>query len=145
MASFTAMIVIDHCVSNIGTNIKKSQNQKRMKFSFTDIANISFLWKYAKTIKHEMQIYFVEIASKTPICSKCIKEHRGHEYDDLEDIYADKYALWQGEFSKIPKKISTNNTRLEIRYSRGCQTNKGDNAEHENIYEVSNYIFEKAG
>ena len=108
MASFTAMIVIDHCVSNVGTNIKKSQNQKRMKFSFTDIANISFLWKYAKTIKHEMQIYFVEIASKTPICSKCIKEHRGHEYDDLEDIYADKYALWSQNlvnFQKSKKKF----------------------------------------
>ncbi|XP_078329168.1 uncharacterized protein LOC111111283 [Crassostrea virginica] len=40
---------------------------------------------------------------KTPICSKCMKEHRGHEFEDLEDIYADKYALWQGEFSKIQK------------------------------------------
>nr|XP_022340417.1 uncharacterized protein LOC111135025 [Crassostrea virginica] len=40
---------------------------------------------------------------KTPICSKCctMKEHKGHEFDDLEDIYAEKYALWQGEFSKI--------------------------------------------
>ena len=40
---------------------------------------------------------------KTPICSKCMKEHRGHEFDDLEDIYADKYTLWQGEFSKMQK------------------------------------------
>nr|XP_022303865.1 E3 ubiquitin-protein ligase TRIM37-like [Crassostrea virginica] len=40
---------------------------------------------------------------KTPICSKCMKEHRGHEFEDLEDIYADKYALWQREFSKIQK------------------------------------------
>ncbi|XP_078313037.1 uncharacterized protein LOC111135985 [Crassostrea virginica] len=42
---------------------------------------------------------------KTPICSKCctMKEHKGHEFDDLEDIYAEKYALWQGEFSKIQK------------------------------------------
>ncbi|XP_078311136.1 uncharacterized protein LOC111135983 [Crassostrea virginica] len=41
----------------------------------------------------------------TPICSKCctMKEHKGHEFDDLEDIYAEKYALWQGEFSKIQK------------------------------------------
>ena len=40
-----------------------------------------------------------------PLCSKCstMKEHKGHEFDDLEDIYADKYALWQGEFSKIQK------------------------------------------
>nr|XP_022342225.1 uncharacterized protein LOC111135985 [Crassostrea virginica] len=40
---------------------------------------------------------------KTPICSKCctMKEHKGHEFDDLEDIYSEKYALWQGEFSKI--------------------------------------------
>nr|XP_022340414.1 uncharacterized protein LOC111135022 isoform X3 [Crassostrea virginica] len=42
---------------------------------------------------------------KTPICSKCctMKEHKGHEFDDLEDIYAEKYALWQAEFSKIQK------------------------------------------
>ena len=40
---------------------------------------------------------------KTLICSKCIKEHRGHDFDDLEDIYADKYAVWQGEFSKIQR------------------------------------------
>ncbi|XP_022337720.2 uncharacterized protein LOC111133540 [Crassostrea virginica] len=40
-----------------------------------------------------------------PLCSKCstMKEHKGHAFDDLEDIYADKYALWQGEFSKIQK------------------------------------------
>nr|XP_022340413.1 tripartite motif-containing protein 5-like isoform X2 [Crassostrea virginica] len=42
---------------------------------------------------------------KTPICSKCstMKEHKGHEFDDLEDIYTEKYTLWQGEFSKIQK------------------------------------------
>ena len=41
----------------------------------------------------------------TPLCSKCstMKEHKGHEYDDLEEIYAEKYALQQGEFSKIQK------------------------------------------
>ena len=32
-----------------------------------------------------------------------MKEHEGHKFEDLEDIYADKYALWQGEFSKIQK------------------------------------------
>ena len=32
-----------------------------------------------------------------------MKDHKGHEFDDLEDIYANKYALWQGEFSKIQK------------------------------------------
>ena len=32
-----------------------------------------------------------------------MKEHKGHEFDDLEEIYAAKYALWQGEFSKIQK------------------------------------------
>ena len=32
-----------------------------------------------------------------------MKEHRGHEFDDLEEIYAEKYALQQGEFSKIQK------------------------------------------
>ncbi|XP_022345839.2 uncharacterized protein LOC111138257 [Crassostrea virginica] len=42
---------------------------------------------------------------KTPICSKCstMKEHEGHKFDDLEDIYAEKYALLQGEFKKIQK------------------------------------------
>ncbi|XP_078329851.1 uncharacterized protein LOC111117816 [Crassostrea virginica] len=42
---------------------------------------------------------------KTLLCLKCfiMKEHKGHEIDDLEDIYAEKYALWQGEFSKIKK------------------------------------------
>ncbi|XP_078329836.1 uncharacterized protein LOC111114735 isoform X1 [Crassostrea virginica] len=42
---------------------------------------------------------------KTPLCLKCFltEEHKGHEFDDLEEIYAKKYALWQGEFSKIQK------------------------------------------
>ena len=40
-----------------------------------------------------------------PLCSKCslMKEHKGHVFDDLEEIYADKFATWQGEFSKIQK------------------------------------------
>ena len=39
------------------------------------------------------------------ICSKCstMKEHQRHEFDDLEEIYTEKYALQQGEFSKIQK------------------------------------------
>ncbi|XP_022310765.2 uncharacterized protein LOC111116071 [Crassostrea virginica] len=42
---------------------------------------------------------------KTPLCLKCFltEEHKGHEFDDLEEIYAEKYALWQGQFSKIQK------------------------------------------
>nr|XP_022338788.1 uncharacterized protein LOC111134224 [Crassostrea virginica] len=42
---------------------------------------------------------------KIPICSKCstMKEHHRHEFDDLEEIYTEKYALQQGEFSKIQK------------------------------------------
>ena len=42
---------------------------------------------------------------KTPLCLKCFltEEHKGHEVDDLEEIYAEKYALWQGQFSKIQK------------------------------------------
>ncbi|XP_078329837.1 uncharacterized protein LOC111114735 isoform X2 [Crassostrea virginica] len=41
----------------------------------------------------------------TPLCLKCFlgKEHKGHEFDDLEEIYAEKFALWQSEFSKIQK------------------------------------------
>nr|XP_022345098.1 tripartite motif-containing protein 2-like [Crassostrea virginica] len=42
---------------------------------------------------------------KIPICSKCstMKEHHKHEFDDLEEIYTEKYALQQDEFSKIQK------------------------------------------
>ena len=32
-----------------------------------------------------------------------MEEHHGHKFDDLEDIYAEKYALQQGEFLKIQK------------------------------------------
>ena len=40
-----------------------------------------------------------------PLCSKCstMENHHGHKFDDLEDIYAEKYALQQGEFTKIQK------------------------------------------
>ena len=62
MASFTAMIVIDHYVKNAEIDIKNFQGPKTMKLSFTDIANISFLWKYAKTTQHEIYTSFVEIA-----------------------------------------------------------------------------------
>ncbi|XP_078339399.1 uncharacterized protein LOC111109168 [Crassostrea virginica] len=53
-----------------------------------------------------------------PICSKCstMKEHKGHDIDDLEEIYADKYAVWQGEFSKIQKYFlpTTNSLKSDI-------------------------------
>ncbi|XP_022308908.2 uncharacterized protein LOC111114740 [Crassostrea virginica] len=59
-----------------------------------------------KCKKHPTKI--VDIFCKecqTPLCLKCFltEEHKGHEFDDLEEIYAEKYALWQGEFSKIQK------------------------------------------
>nr|XP_022343915.1 uncharacterized protein LOC111136994 isoform X3 [Crassostrea virginica] len=40
-----------------------------------------------------------------PLCSKCstMTKHHTHTFDDLEDIYAEKYAAWQEEFSKIQK------------------------------------------
>ena len=40
-----------------------------------------------------------------PLCSKCstMKEHHIHIFDDLEEIYARKYDLWQDEFSNIQK------------------------------------------
>ena len=40
---------------------------------------------------------------KIPLCSKCstIEERHGHKCDDLEEIYTEKYTLYQGEFSKI--------------------------------------------
>ena len=42
---------------------------------------------------------------KIPLCSKCstMEEHHGHKFDDLEEIYAKKYAIQQGDFSKIQK------------------------------------------
>ena len=42
---------------------------------------------------------------KIPLCSKCStsKEHHGHKFDDLEEIYTERYAIWQSEFSKIQK------------------------------------------
>nr|XP_022300958.1 uncharacterized protein LOC111109168 [Crassostrea virginica] len=53
-----------------------------------------------------------------PICSKCstMKEHKGHDIDDLEEIYADKYAVWQGEFSNIQKYFlpTTNSLKSDI-------------------------------
>uniref|UniRef100_K1RI23 Tripartite motif-containing protein 2 n=1 Tax=Magallana gigas TaxID=29159 RepID=K1RI23_MAGGI len=38
-----------------------------------------------------------------PLCSKCIfmKEHSGHQFDDLEEKYAEKFAFCQNEISKI--------------------------------------------
>nr|XP_022338787.1 E3 ubiquitin-protein ligase TRIM37-like [Crassostrea virginica] len=52
---------------------------------------------------------------KTPICSKCstMKEHHRHEFDDLEEIYTEKYALQQGEFSKIQKYFLPNTKSLK--------------------------------
>nr|XP_022308899.1 uncharacterized protein LOC111114735 isoform X2 [Crassostrea virginica] len=52
---------------------------------------------------------------KTPLCLKCFlgKEHKGHEFDDLEEIYAEKYALWQGEFSKIQKQFLPTSEELK--------------------------------
>ncbi|XP_022297069.2 uncharacterized protein LOC111106627 isoform X3 [Crassostrea virginica] len=53
-----------------------------------------------------------------PLCSKCsiMKEHNDHNIDDLEEIYADKYAVWQGEFSKIQKYFvpTTNSLKSDI-------------------------------
>ncbi|XP_065923877.1 tripartite motif-containing protein 2 [Magallana gigas] len=38
-----------------------------------------------------------------PLCSKCIfmKEHSSHQFDDLEEKYAEKFAFCQNEISKI--------------------------------------------
>ena len=38
---------------------KKVPTPKTMKLSSTDTANTSFLWKYARTIQHEIKICFV--------------------------------------------------------------------------------------
>ena len=50
-----------------------------------------------------------------PLCSKCstTKKHKGHEFDDLEEIYAAKYSLWQSEFSKIQKYFLPTTQRLK--------------------------------
>ncbi|XP_078311623.1 uncharacterized protein LOC111137609 [Crassostrea virginica] len=52
---------------------------------------------------------------KIPICSKCstMKEHHRHEFNDLEEIYTEKYALQQGEFSKIQKYFLPNTKSLK--------------------------------
>ena len=63
MASFTAMLATDHCVNNAETNMKKVPTPKPMKLSFTDTANISFPWKYAKTIQQEIKNCFVKNAA----------------------------------------------------------------------------------
>ena len=62
MVSFTAMLVTNHCVNNAETNIKKVPTPKTMKLYFTDTANISFLWKNAKIIQHEIQTSFAGTA-----------------------------------------------------------------------------------
>ncbi|XP_022306140.2 uncharacterized protein LOC111112704 [Crassostrea virginica] len=40
-----------------------------------------------------------------PLCSKCStsKEHNRHTFDDLEEIYAEKYKCQQSEFAKIQR------------------------------------------
>ena len=58
---------------------------------------------------------------KTPICSKCMKEHRGHEFDDLEDIFSDKYALWQCEFSKIQRYFLPTTQGLKSDIEKGAK------------------------
>ncbi|XP_078312611.1 uncharacterized protein LOC144619132 [Crassostrea virginica] len=53
---------------------------------------------------------------KIPLCSKCstMEEHQGHTFDDLEDIYAEKYAVQQAEFSKIQKYFLPTTQGLKI-------------------------------
>ena len=62
MANFTAMIVTNPYVNNAETTIKNVLKPNTMKLSFTDTANISFLWKYAKTTQLEMKTSFAKIA-----------------------------------------------------------------------------------
>ena len=115
MVSFTAMLVTDHYVNNADTNIKKVPTPKTMKLSLTDTANKSFEICQDHPTRN-LDIFCREY--KTPICSKCstMKEHKGLRFDDLEDIYADKYTLWQGEFSKIQKYFlpTTQNLKTDI-------------------------------
>ena len=42
-----------------------------------------------------------------------MKGHHRHEFDDLEEIYTEKYALQQGEFSKIQKYFLPNTKSLK--------------------------------
>ena len=41
----------------------------------------------------------------------------GHKFDDLEDIYTEKYEIWQGEFSKIQRYFmpTTQNLKKDIK------------------------------
>ena len=54
IASFTAMLVTDHCVRNAGANIKKVPTSETMKLSLTVTESISFLCRNAKTIQNEI-------------------------------------------------------------------------------------------
>ena len=50
-----------------------------------------------------------------PQCSKCStrKEHCGHNFDDLLEIYAEKYTLQQREFAKIQRYLLPMTQRLK--------------------------------
>ena len=43
-----------------------------------------------------------------------MEEHHGHKFDDLEEIYAEKYAIQQGEFLKIQKYFLPTSQGLKI-------------------------------
>ena len=74
-----------------------------MKLFFTDTANINFLWRNAIFIQHETLTFFVKNAKLRYARYSTLEEHQGHKFDDLEEIYSEKFALQQGEFPKIQK------------------------------------------
>ena len=81
----------------------KSPKPVFMKLFFTDTANINFLWRNAIFIQHETLTFFVKNAKLRYARYSTLEEHQGHKFDDIEEIYAEKYALQQDEFPKIQK------------------------------------------
>ena len=65
-----------------------------------------------------------------PLCSKCStsKEHNHHTFDDLEEIYVEKYKCQQSEFAKIQRYFlpTTQGLKKDI---------KGDVTEIKNLME----------
>ena len=113
MASFIAIIVTNNCVNNAETNIRKVQTYKFMKLVLTPTTDISYLWRNTISTQHETHIFCKEC--QIPLCSKCYtrKEHCGHNFDDLLEIYAEKYTLQQREFAKIQRYLLPMTQRLK--------------------------------
>ncbi|XP_061167692.1 RING finger protein 207-like [Saccostrea echinata] len=59
---------------------------------------------------------------QVPVCSKCATQenHRGHIFTDLEKNYADKYAVFQEEISKIQEYFLPTSQDLQKEIKKDC-------------------------